>query len=204
MTNSEVLCGFTAVQSFPVLRNLTLSRLDDYDDEGGSIQPFGIHGAPALRHLSLECVLPSMMTMPWAQLTKMTLSSLPLSECLSALRWATSLHEFRRQGLSEEGEQSISEESSVHDSSLISLAISAFGKDEDILPLLTLPRLQRLELRGGFRVDQTDLDVDISDVQGPAWPESPGLGLAWAGSGFEFLMPKPKPSVRAWPGRAWA
>ncbi|KAJ6456522.1 hypothetical protein C8R45DRAFT_943710 [Mycena sanguinolenta] len=33
------------------------------------------------------------------------------------------------------------------------------------------------------------------------------LGLkawAWAGSGVEFLKPKPKPSVRAWPGRAWA
>ncbi|KAJ6494439.1 hypothetical protein C8R45DRAFT_927629 [Mycena sanguinolenta] len=25
---------------------------------------------------------------------------------------------------------------------------------------------------------------EISDVQGPAWPESPGLGLAWVGSGF--------------------
>jgi hypothetical protein len=36
---------------------------------------------------------------------------------------ATSLHEFRRQGPPEEGKQSTSEESSVHHSSLISLAI---------------------------------------------------------------------------------
>ncbi|KAJ6505270.1 hypothetical protein C8R45DRAFT_1181397 [Mycena sanguinolenta] len=91
----------------------------------------------------------------------MTLSFLPLWECLNALRWATSLHEFRRQGTPEEGEQSTSEESSVHHTSLISLAISAFDEDEGILPLLTLPCLQRVELRGRFGVDQTDLDVDI-------------------------------------------
>ncbi|KAJ6474845.1 hypothetical protein C8R45DRAFT_935374 [Mycena sanguinolenta] len=39
--------------------------------------------------------------------------------------------------------------------------------------------------------------TELSDVQGPAWSESPG-------SGFEFLKPKPKPSERAWPGRVWA
>ncbi|KAJ7462567.1 hypothetical protein FB451DRAFT_1267000 [Mycena latifolia] len=161
MTNSEVLCGFTAVQSFPILSNLTLCCLGDYDDDEGHIQLFGIHSAPALRHLSLDSVLPSMVIMPWAQLTKMTLSLLPLWECLNALRWATSLHEFRRQGSPEEGEQSTSEESSVHHSSLISLAISTSDKDEDILPLLTLPRLQRLELGGRFGVYQTYLDIDV-------------------------------------------
>ncbi|KAJ6470704.1 hypothetical protein DFH09DRAFT_1008199 [Mycena vulgaris] len=160
MTNSEVLCNFTAVQSFPILSNLILSCLDDYDDED-HIQLFGIHGAPALRHLSLEGVLPSTVIMPWAQLTKITLSLLPLWECLNALHWATSLHEFRRQGPPEEGEQSTSEESSVHHSSLISLAISTSDEDEDILPLLTLPRLQRLELGGRFGVYQTYLDIDI-------------------------------------------
>jgi hypothetical protein len=34
--------------------------------------------------------------------------------------------------------------------------------------------------------------------------ESPALGLAWAGSGLEFLKPEPEPSSRAWPGLAWA
>ena len=41
-----------------------------------------------------------------------------------------------------------------------------------------------------------------SDAQGLAWPESPGLGLAWAGSGLENLKPKPEPSDRTWPGLA--
>ncbi|KAJ7315375.1 hypothetical protein DFH08DRAFT_1086903 [Mycena albidolilacea] len=161
MTNSEVLCDFTAVQSFPILSNLMLSCLDDYDNDEDHIQLFGIHGAPLLRHLSLDGVLPSMVIMPWAQLTKMTLSLLPLWECLNALRWATSLHEFHRQGPPEEGQQSTSEESSVHHSSLISLAISTSDWDQDILPLLTLPRLQRLELGGRFRVHQTYMDIDI-------------------------------------------
>jgi hypothetical protein len=161
MASSEVLCDFTAVQSFPILSNLMLARIDDYDDDEGHIQLFGIHGAPALRHLSLEGVLPSMVIIPWAQLTKMTLSLLPLRECLNALRWATSLHEFRRQGSPKEGEQSTSEESSVHHSSLISLAISTSSEDEDILPLLTLPRLERLELGGRFKIYQTYLNIDI-------------------------------------------
>ncbi|KAF7346697.1 F-box domain-containing protein [Mycena sanguinolenta] len=165
MTNSEGLCEFTAVQSFPILRNLELSCLDAYDDEeghyAGHIQLFGNDEAPALRHLSLDCVLPSTIIMPWAQLTKMTLWMLPLGECLNALRWATSLHEFRRRGLPEQGEQSTSEESSVHHSSLISLEISAFDGDEDILSLLALPRLQRLELRGRFEADQEDTDIII-------------------------------------------
>ncbi|KAJ6548535.1 hypothetical protein B0H19DRAFT_1265357 [Mycena capillaripes] len=118
MTNSEVLFNFTAVQSFPMLSNLTLSCLNLCDNDEGYIQLFGIYGAPALRHLSLDGVLPSMVTMPWGQLTKMTLWLLPRWECLNALRWATSLHEFRRQGPPEEGEQSTSEESSVHHPSL--------------------------------------------------------------------------------------
>ncbi|KAJ7213311.1 hypothetical protein B0H12DRAFT_1155287, partial [Mycena haematopus] len=35
-----------------------------------------------------------------------------------------------------------------------------------------------------------------SDAQGPAWPESPGLGLAWVGLGSGFCKPKPSPQTR--------
>ncbi|KAJ6476847.1 hypothetical protein C8R45DRAFT_1008037, partial [Mycena sanguinolenta] len=61
MTNSEILCDFSPVQSFPILRDLTLACLDDQDDDEDRIQLFDIHGAPALRHISLERVLPSML-----------------------------------------------------------------------------------------------------------------------------------------------
>ncbi|KAJ7711531.1 hypothetical protein B0H14DRAFT_2645711 [Mycena olivaceomarginata] len=36
-----------------------------------------------------------------------------------------------------------------------------------------------------------------SDVQGPAWPRSRGLGPACAGLGLKFLKPKPKPATGA-------
>ena len=37
-----------------------------------------------------------------------------------------------------------------------------------------------------------------SDVPGPAWAQSPGLGWALAGSGLQ--KPKPDPELRAGPG----
>jgi hypothetical protein len=33
--------------------------------------------------------------------------------------------------------------------------------------------------------------ISVSDVQGPAWLESLGLGLAWAGSGLQRWWAKP-------------
>ena len=34
-----------------------------------------------------------------------------------------------------------------------------------------------------------------SDVPGPAWAQSPGLGRASAGSGLQILKPDPEPTV---------
>ncbi|KAF8214668.1 hypothetical protein K438DRAFT_1749762 [Mycena galopus ATCC 62051] len=63
-TNSRVLCDFTPVQSLPILSNLMLYRIDDYDDDEPHIQLFRIRGAPALRHLLLERVGPSTVIRP--------------------------------------------------------------------------------------------------------------------------------------------
>ncbi|KAJ6487031.1 hypothetical protein C8R45DRAFT_930591 [Mycena sanguinolenta] len=53
-------------------------------------------------------------------------------------------------------------------------------------------------LAGRKRMEADELHpmVKHSDVQGPAWPESPGLGLALTGSGLEFLKPKPSEKIR--------
>ena len=40
--------------------------------------------------------------------------------------------------------------------------------------------------------------IIFSDVPGPAWAQSPGLGWALAGSGLP--KPKPDPELRAGPG----
>ncbi|KAJ7811328.1 hypothetical protein B0H14DRAFT_2606593 [Mycena olivaceomarginata] len=66
----------------------------------------------------------------------------------------TSLHEFRRQGPPEDGEEELvlGESSIVCHSSLTSLSISVSDGDEDILQFVTLPGLQTLELGGRFRL----------------------------------------------------
>ena len=43
-----------------------------------------------------------------------------------------------------------------------------------------------------------------SDVPAPAWPESPGFGLALLGSGFVKWEAKPKAKKSAWLGLALA
>ncbi|KAJ7037159.1 hypothetical protein C8F04DRAFT_1257386 [Mycena alexandri] len=161
MAGLKVLSDFNGVQPFPLLSDLTLCSLHNHEEEG-PIQLFDIQGAPALRRLTLENVHPSMVIMPWAQLTNMSLTSVSLGECLNALRWATSLHEFRRHSPPDEGKESTSEDTPtpVNHSLLTSLAISTDG-DADILPLLTLSRLQTLELGDRWRGYQRSLDIDI-------------------------------------------
>ena len=43
-----------------------------------------------------------------------------------------------------------------------------------------------------------------SDVPAPAWPESPGFGLALGSLGFEKSQARPKAKSRAWLGLALA
>ncbi|KAJ7772380.1 hypothetical protein B0H16DRAFT_1363924 [Mycena metata] len=161
LADVKSLYDFNPVQPFPILSDLALRCLRDPDDREGRIQLFDIHTAPALRRLCLENLLPSMVIMPWAQLTKMSLVLIPLWECLDALRWATSLREFHRNSPPEEEGQLVPEQRSpVNHSSLVSLTISADG-DEDILPLLTLACLQRFELGGCFGKYLEYLDGDV-------------------------------------------
>jgi hypothetical protein len=46
--------------------------------------------------------------------------------------------------------------------------------------------------------------IGTSDVPAPAWPESPGFGLALDGSGFVKSQAGPKAEKLAWPGLALA
>ncbi|KAJ7812318.1 hypothetical protein B0H14DRAFT_1456181 [Mycena olivaceomarginata] len=145
MTNSGVFSDFNAIQSFPLLRDLDLCCLGGYEPDGGQIRLFD--SAPSLRHLSLESVPPWAVAMPWAQLTKITISSASLCDCLNVLRWATSLHEFRRQGSPEdEEEDTLPLEPPVRHSSLNSFTVSIFDGDEDILRFLDLPGVAEVRI----------------------------------------------------------
>ncbi|KAJ7242266.1 hypothetical protein C8J57DRAFT_1526310 [Mycena rebaudengoi] len=160
VANSNVFSDLSAIQPFPVLRDLTLCSLDHLEPDGTQIPLF--RGAPLLRHLSLEGLPPSALVMPWAQLTKLTASLISLQECLGVLRLATLLYEFCRQGPPEEGEEeSVLGALSVCHPSLNSLAVSASDGDQDILHFLALPGLQKLKLGGRFTKWTSDLDADV-------------------------------------------
>ena len=46
--------------------------------------------------------------------------------------------------------------------------------------------------------------IVTSDVPAPAWPESPGFGLAFGGLGFVKSQARPKVKISAWLGLALA
>ena len=52
--------------------------------------------------------------------------------------------------------------------------------------------------------ENRDGEVESSDVPAPAWPESPGFGLALGGSGFVKSQARPKAESLAWLGLALA
>ncbi|KAJ7244650.1 hypothetical protein B0H12DRAFT_805930 [Mycena haematopus] len=185
MTYADVFSNFIGITSYPILSSLALaSSLDGYD--GGQIQLFGSHGAPSLRHLSLNTLPPSVMIMPWAQLTKISLTLISLPECLDTLRWAPALCEFHRQGTI--AVESAVEQSSVHHSSLLSLAIAMVGGDEDILEFLTLPNLQKLELGGHVYASFLELDIFLSRIAGTLHTFNVGIMRTVPVRWFEPLM----------------
>ncbi|KAF8218138.1 hypothetical protein K438DRAFT_1796370 [Mycena galopus ATCC 62051] len=156
MTQPDTLLHFSTIQSFPLLRELSL--VCAREDVGSQINVF--RDAPSLRYLSIECFPPSALNLPWAQLTKTTLGFISLTECLGFLRLATSLREFRREGLPEDAEEdeSILGKSPVSHSSLTTFAVTTSSGEEGILQLLTLPVLQKLELQGRWTVDISNID----------------------------------------------
>ncbi|KAJ6478304.1 hypothetical protein C8R45DRAFT_934067 [Mycena sanguinolenta] len=157
ITHLEILSDFGAIQPFPILCDLSLCSMSPHEPIESQIDVF-CH-APSLRRLSLECLPPSALNLPWTQLTKTTLSFVSLTECLDFLRLATSLREFRRAGPPEgEEDESVLGQMPLSHSSLTSLAVSTSSGDEGILQLLTVPGLQTLELGGRWTI-YTDLDI---------------------------------------------
>ncbi|KAJ7627049.1 hypothetical protein FB45DRAFT_795265 [Roridomyces roridus] len=154
---------FKAVPAFPVLSQLVISNLDDMDDIlTGENNLFDADGAPALDHLSLTSVLPiSLINMPWKQLTKLSLCFVPLTHTLTALQSATGLVEFNRR-FSPEEEEEPDTSLSVRHTLITSFALTGRDEDHDILPWLTLPRLERMQLGGIDGEYEDTLDSNVS------------------------------------------
>ncbi|KAJ7655347.1 hypothetical protein B0H17DRAFT_1099257 [Mycena rosella] len=144
-THSQCLCDLADIRPFPLLRDLYLCsyNFDMPESTGTPIPVFS--GAPLLRHLSLECISPSALLMPWSPLTKFSAFELSLLDCLDVLRLATSLSKFHRHGVLEAEETGTGQP--LHHSGITSLTVAAgVHSDDDVLPFLTLPCLQEFRL----------------------------------------------------------
>ncbi|KAJ7617201.1 hypothetical protein FB45DRAFT_1063716 [Roridomyces roridus] len=154
----QTLFDFATIPSFPILRTLALSSIDvdeDVDGDDGQVVLFRIDGAPLLVDLNLEHILPSMLVIPWAQLTKLTLGSIPHQKCLDVLRLVPALRDFGRKHSDELAQEDLpSDESLVTHPTITSLTIQHPELDGNILPCLTLPQLERFELGSRLNVYQ--------------------------------------------------
>ncbi|KAJ7277351.1 hypothetical protein C8J57DRAFT_1581802 [Mycena rebaudengoi] len=126
--------------SFPTLHHLELGALDDFPPPEAPNETFRL--APQLKSLSLDAVSPSILTLCWEQLTTFSTSDVSLEDCLSVVRKVPCLREFELWGVDEA--QATPGPPFLHPG-LISLELRNPGS-EGIIPLLALPKLQRLLL----------------------------------------------------------
>ncbi|KAJ7617266.1 hypothetical protein FB45DRAFT_1063764 [Roridomyces roridus] len=164
MCDLQALVDFTTIPSFPILRKLVLSSMDDVedvDDEDAQIELFRVDGTPLPSDFHLEHILPSMVVIPWAQLTKLTLAIIPHQECLDILRLVPALRDFARKHSAELAEGLSPDESMVTHPTITSLTILDPEWDGSILPCLILPQLESFKLGSRFTMYQTYSDAYV-------------------------------------------
>ncbi|KAJ6465904.1 hypothetical protein C8R47DRAFT_44503 [Mycena vitilis] len=147
--------------TFPILRRLSLRGTEqdkacdflEYSSsrkrEGPLITAFEV--APNLRVVELNCIAPSLIALPWTQLTRFTAHSLSPDQCLQVLRMAPALIYCALGSVSAtEGENGGSHDPPLGDhahTNLQSLEIDGeFGLCKAILASLTLPALTALDI----------------------------------------------------------
>ncbi|KAK6974171.1 F-box domain-containing protein [Favolaschia claudopus] len=171
---------------FPGLVELSLASLGQHEQDLSQVEAF--RHTPSLRRLSIDSLPPSLLDLPWTQLTKTTFRFISIAECLSFLRLATSLSEFYRTGIPEDEEGDV--ESVIgrapfcHDS-LDSLLVSVSSGAESILHFLTVPRLKTLELQGGW---ETCTQLDTGRLAVPFFSQTCSTLLS-----LKFPMPPSLP-----------
>jgi hypothetical protein len=155
----DYLPDLADIRPFPLLRDLTLGSIDRTPTQ----TPVSVFsGAPLLRHLTIEFLVPSSLLMPWAQLTKFTATLVALQECLMILRLATALQEFcRSDGSPEDEEPDMELPLPVCHSSLTSLMVDTSNYEHNMLDFLTLPGLQTFQFGGKFGSWRSDFDTVV-------------------------------------------
>ncbi|KAJ7261570.1 hypothetical protein C8J57DRAFT_1232426 [Mycena rebaudengoi] len=138
--DSDFLLSLRGGTPFPALHHLEIGDVNGSWGTGAPSDAFRL--APRLQSLSLLSVPPAASTLPWEQLTTLYAQSLDVEECLSVLRMAPCLREFRYNG---DYETQTTPGPPFPHPGLISLEITG-PAGGGINPFLVLPNLQRLQL----------------------------------------------------------
>ncbi|KAJ7277372.1 hypothetical protein C8J57DRAFT_184867 [Mycena rebaudengoi] len=149
--HSKTLSALRNEIYFPLLRHLELHFLNLFSSDGELFKTFAT--APQLRTLSLVYFPPSVVSIPWEQLTAVKLRGIDVAECLALLRKAPCLQvlEFSREGDN-------NEPSPVMHSGLVSLSLEIA---RGIIPFLALPMLEQLSLKEIADPDDTIIPLPL-------------------------------------------
>ncbi|KAJ7277378.1 hypothetical protein C8J57DRAFT_1465956 [Mycena rebaudengoi] len=128
---------------FPFLRRLDLRCFYDFISDKQPLETFRV--APQLRTLSLVNVQPSLISIPWEQLTTAEFHGVGVAECLTVLRNAPCLRifNFAFSGTDDEEDNHVP----VVHPGLLSLTLRQLGAAGYIIPFLALPMLGHLSMR---------------------------------------------------------
>ncbi|KAJ7222953.1 hypothetical protein C8J57DRAFT_1536162 [Mycena rebaudengoi] len=144
--NPHILLGLPSGAVFPLLRKLDLGSWSSFIDEP-PIEAFQM--VPLLQTLSLDTVPPAVLKIPWEQLTHVVASNIGVAVGMSVLRSAPYLRQFCLNGPS--GHLHITDTPNPGPPLLHShLLLLELRYAEELIPLLTLPALEKFDISGAF------------------------------------------------------
>ncbi|KAJ7277366.1 hypothetical protein C8J57DRAFT_1126728 [Mycena rebaudengoi] len=135
-------CIDLPVALFPLLCELHLGSWSPFDN-GQQIEAFQM--IPLLQKLSLDGILPSMLKIPWQQLTLVVAHDVELAEAMGILQKAPYLRKFEFDGTYADGDPG----PRVLHSNLVFLSLH---NAERLIPLLTLPAIEKILISGAHNI----------------------------------------------------
>ncbi|KAJ6608419.1 hypothetical protein B0H10DRAFT_2226828 [Mycena sp. CBHHK59/15] len=157
----------------PRLRDLDL-YLTCLDPIAGDIPINVFSMAPQLRALTLDGIPTSALSLPWNQLTVLIVNHITLGECLHILQAAPSLRDFDLFGLRKY------ESGRPHLSHSGLMTVRLHNPDSaDIIPFLTLPAVQTLDIDNMWELDDNIFLPFISHSSASSREFSFGLSTPW-------------------------
>ncbi|KAJ7368766.1 hypothetical protein DFH08DRAFT_832193 [Mycena albidolilacea] len=150
------------VEDFPMLQKLSISLEDNSGEDPADFDPLvRLKNVPLLHEVLITVVGPSLVVLPWQQLTKFTGKSYYAEECLDAIRLMPNLVDCAFSAF-EERDGDVDRLEAVSHPNMQHLTLLATGfyppSCAHIIRLLTLPALQTLVFSGTDNFDAEELN----------------------------------------------